>query len=186
MLFMVEMKVIDVVVKQINKSDIVFAKDRKGNWLHKNWCCLQYYEKFDGCPNVEKCMDEDLLENIADEPFIIVGFKCDYLNYLKIMRKTFPDWSERKIRIPYLWERRINKKLERKCNEVINYYARALGKFDLFYMNRPEIHGVFVIATMLRLGYEIELKPRNIVWKIYLIGKRKKGMIQKNVWEYLK
>ncbi len=178
------MEVLEWVYKSIKLSDIVFAKDRNGNWLHKKWCCLQYYDKIDGCPRFDKCENEKLLLEIAEEPFFIIGAKCNYKKYLEDMRERFWDWSDRKLRIPYLWETRINNLIEKRCFNFIKDAERN-KIFDLFYMNRPEIHGVFVIATMLRLGYEIELKPKNIVWKIYLIGKRKGGLIEKSLLEYI-
>jgi len=179
---MVEMKIIEIVVREIEVNDIVFCRDRKGNWLHKNWCALPYYDKF-GCPNLDRCKNEPLLLDEYDEPFIIIGFKCDYFDYLDKMRTSFPDWSERKIRIPYLWQKRIDRLLQEKTKEVIYDYNKK-GVFDLSYMKRPEINGVFVIATMIRLGYEIELKPKKIIWKIYLVGRRIKGNIQKNIMEF--
>ena len=59
-----------------------------------------------------------------------------------------------------------------------------MGIYGLNYMIRPEQYGVFVIATMIKLGYEIEAKPKDIVWKINLIGKEEFNPRQKKLGEY--
>ena len=180
---MVNMDIIKFVVKEVFKEDIIEARDRKGNWLHLNWCRLQYYDKFEGCP--KNCDNSFIYDELIGSPYIIVGAKCDYKKYLDEMRTKFDDWSERKLRIPYLWQHRINRLLIEKTNEVILEYENR-NIFDLTYLDVPEKHGVFVIATMLRLGYEIELKPINIVWKINLLGKQLTGNVQKKVTEYFR
>ena len=54
---MVNMEVLDIHIIPVERKDIVLAMDRKGNWLHKDWCQLKYYEK-EGCPTFDKCKDD--------------------------------------------------------------------------------------------------------------------------------
>lgn len=185
---MVKMEIIKFIVHEVSKDDIVLARDRKGNWLHLNWCRLQYYDKFEGCPN--NCDTSFIFDELLGDPYILVGAKCDYEKYLADMRYRFTNpitdvctWSERKLRIPYLWQSNIDRLLREKTKEVILDYEDK-GIYGLDYMTRPEQYGVFVIATMIRLGYEIELKPEKILWKINLVGKVLSGNRQKKMGEY--
>ena len=182
------MDILKFIVHEVSKDDIVLARDRNGNWLHLNWCRLKYYDKFEGCPN--DCDTSFIFDELLDEPYILVGAKCDYEKYLETMRDKFTNpftnvqtWSERKIRIPYLWQKNIDRVLREKTKEVILDYEDK-GVYGLDYMTRPEQYGDFVIATMLRLGYEIELKPEKILWKINLVGKSLSGTRQKKMGEY--
>lgn len=175
------MDILKFVVHEVDKDEIVLARDLNGNWLHLEWCRLKYYEKKEGCPN--NCDNSFIFDELYKAPYILVGAKCDFKKYLQDMRKQFDSWSERKIRIPYLWQRNIDKRLREKTENIIMKYE-AMGIYGLNYMVRPEQHGIFVIATMIKLGYEIETKPKDIVWKINLIGKEDYNPRQKKLGEY--
>jgi len=88
MKIMVDMKVLDIHIIPVERKDIVLAMDRKGNWLHKKWCQLTYYEK-EGCPTFDKCKDEPLIYDVYEEPFTFVCMKLNYKKYLEDMRKQF-------------------------------------------------------------------------------------------------
>lgn len=171
---MVEMKILDKVIREVSLNDIILCKDRKGNWLHKDWCRLSYYEKDRGCPRFYKdCMK--IIKTIFDvgiEPFIIVGYKFDFKKYIDDMRNLHPDWSIRKLKTVIYYQNRIKNIVDQETKNVIYKYV-VNGYSNLDFTDKPEIYGVFIIAMMLRMGYEIELKPENILWRINLIYKRK-------------
>lgn len=180
---MVDMKILDVEILPVERKDIVLAIDRNGNWLHKDWCRLRYYDK-EGCPNVNICMNKPLIYDYYDDPFIFVCMKLDYKRYLSDMRKQFPDWSNRKLRIPYLWQKSKRKKLNEITEKLIIEYEDDYKIFGLDYTFRPEINGVFVIASLLKLGLNIQIKPVDHLWIVNLIGKVIGGKRQKKIGEY--
>lgn len=177
------MKVLDIQIIPVERKDIVLAIDRNGNWLHKDWCQLPYYEK-EGCPTVEKCKNEPLIYDVYEEPFIFVCMKLDYMKYLLDMRKQFPEWSNRKLKIPYLWQKSKRKQINEICTKLIIRYEVEYQIYGLEYMFRPEINGVFVIASLLRLGLDIQVKPVDHVYIVNLIGKLKSEDRQKKIGEY--
>jgi len=180
---MVNMEVLDIHIIPVERKQIILARDRKGNWLHKDWCQLNYYEK-EGCPTYNKCKDEPLIYDVYEEPFIFVCMKLDYKKYLDDMKKQFKDWSNRKLKIPYLWQKSKRKQINEMCNKLIIEYEVEYSIFGLKYMIRPEINGVFVIASLLRLGLDIQVKPIDHVYIVNLIGKLKSKNRQKKIGEY--
>lgn len=188
---MVKMEIIDSIIKNISKEDIILCKDRKGNWLHKEWCRLPYYDKGFGCPRFYKeCMYiKDTIFDVGIEPFIIVGLKYNFKKYINDMKELHPDWSLRKLKTVIYYQNLINKELKNLTMDTIHNLILK-GYKNLDYTDKPEIYGIFIIAMMIRMGYEIELKPENILWKINLIYGRKerKGgyYISKDLKEYFK
>jgi len=188
---MVKMDIIDLIIKHISKEDIILCKDIKGNWLHKDWCQLEYYENIYGCPRFHReCMYiNDTIFDVGVEPFIIVGLKCNFKKYIEDMKELHPDWSLRKLKTVIYYQKNINKELKDLTIEKIKSLILK-GYKNLDYMDKPEIYGIFIIAMMIKMGYEIELKPKNILWKINLIYGRKdrKGgyYISKDLKEYFK
>ena len=180
---MVSMEVLDIKIIPVERKDIVLAIDRKGNWLHKEWCKLKYYEK-EGCPNVNVCMREPLIYDYYEEPFTFVCMKLNYKKYLEDMSKQFPSWSKRKLKIPYLWQKSKRKQINEICSKLIIKYESEYSIFGLDYTFRPEINGVFVIASLLRLGLDIQIKPIDHLWIVNLIGKVIGGKKQKKIGEY--
>ena len=180
---MVDMKVLDINIIPVERKDIVLAMDRKGNWLHKDWCQLPYYDKW-GCPTFDKCRDESLIYDVYEEPFIFVCMKLNYRKYLDDMREQFKDWSERKLKIPYLWQKSKRKQINEICDKLIIEYETEYSIYGLDYMVRPEINGVFVIASLLRLGLDIQVKPIDHVYIVNLIGKAISDERQKKIGEY--
>ena len=180
---MVYMHVICKDIIPVEREDILLAKDKNGNWLHKKWCQLPYYDKI-GCPSFNKCEKEPLIYDIYEEPFIFVCMKLDYKKYLDEMRTQFPKWSERKLKIPYLWQKSKRKQINELCDSIIIDYEVKHSIYGLDYMIRPEINGVFVIASLLRLGLDIQIKPIDHVYMVNLIGKLKDGDRQKIIGEF--
>jgi len=180
---MVNMEVLDIKIIPVKREQIVLAIDRKGNWLHKNWCQLQYYEK-EGCPTFEKCKNEPLIYDRFEEPFILVCMKLDYKKYLDDMRIQFPNWSERKLRIPYLFQKSKRKQINEICDKLILEYEKEYSIYGLEHTIRPEINGVFVIATLLRLGLDIQIKPIDHLYQVSLIGKSLSDYRQGKIGEY--
>ena len=180
---MVNMEVLDIQIIPVEREQIILARDRKGNWLHKDWCLLTYYEK-EGCPTYNKCKDEPLIYDVYEEPFIFVCMKLDYKRYLEDMKKQFKNWSDRKLKIPYLWQKSKRKQINEMCDKLIMEYEVEYSIYGLEYMIRPEINGVFVIASLLRLGLDIQVKPIDHVYIVNLIGKTISNERQGKIGEY--
>jgi len=100
------------------------------------------------------------------------------------MSKQFPSWSKRKLKIPYLWQKSKRKQINEICSKLIIKYESEYSIFGLDYTFRPEINGVFVIASLLRLGLDIQIKPIDHLWIVNLIGKVIGGKKQKKIGEY--
>lgn len=180
---MVNMEVLDIQIIPVEREQIILAIDKDGNWLHKNWCQLPYHDK-EGCPTYERCKDDPLIYDIFEEPFILVCMKLDYKGYLRIMRKQFPSWSERKLRIPYLWQKSKRKQINDICDKLIIEYEKEYSIYGLEHTFRPEVNGVFVIATLLRLGLDIQIRPTDHLWQVSLIGKSLSDSRQGKIGEY--
>mgnify|MGYP000090947200 CR=1 FL=1 len=136
----------------------------------REWCKLPYPNHPHGCPNYNHratCPPEaPLIENFIDlsRPVLAVfcGFKLN--EHIERMHQKHPDWSERQLKCVLYWQGSVNKRL-RDLAKLYSYtYASSI------YTLCPEAMGVNVIKTMKKVGLPIYPRPKDIVFKVGLIG----------------
>jgi predicted metal-binding protein len=136
----------------------------------REWCKLPYPDHPRGCPNYgikSSCPPKaPLIEesfNLDKEIWlIIVEFNLhDHINHMKARH---PEWSERQARCVLYWQPKVNKILKEACSKFSNTLSSSI------FTTCPEALGVNVIQTVKNLGIPIHSRPKDIVFKVGLVG----------------
>ena len=136
-------------------------------------CTQPYPNHPKGCPNFGKratCPPRcPFLEDVYDisQGFWVIWISFDFAAHRRIMKRKYPNWSQRQIDCCLYWQGTANKMLREAVADV-EYYLKGTGRFKTSYC--PEAMGVNVTATMKNLGVELEWPPQNIVHKVAIIG----------------
>lgn len=137
----------------------------------RDWCKLPYPNHPRGCPNYGKkdgCPPQTPLFIDVIEPRLLVAVKFDLGAWARRMKEKHPNWSDRQARCCLYWQGKVRKILR----EVCGYYSRRFGHDAIIY--KPEAMGVHVFATCATVGINLERNPQNIVYKVAIIGRKKR------------
>lgn len=93
--------------------------------------------------------------------FITIKFNLQ--KHAEQMKAKHNNWSEKQCRCVLYWQNSVRKTLKNACIKFCNNNGRI---FTLI----PEGMGVYVIKTAKRIGIPIQTKPKDIIFKIALIG----------------
>lgn len=139
------------------------------DYRSREWCKLPYPDHKNGCPNYGKkaeCPPEaplikDFIDLTIPHWFIVVKFNI--LAHIKRMKEKHPMWSDRQAKCVLYWQGTVRKTLRDEC---LNFCRSSNRIFTLL----PEAMGVQVIQTAKKIGIPIEVKPKEFIHKIALIG----------------
>lgn len=140
------------------------------NMKARSWCKLPYPNHPKGCPNFgrrETCpplvppIDEVFK---LDMPVWLVAVEFDLATHMDKMRKKHPNWSDRQLRCLLYWQGTVVKELKIVSGKTCQGYPGTV------YTTCPEAMGVNVISTGRKLGLPIQLKPKDTVYKMALVG----------------
>lgn len=140
----------------------------------RHWCKLPYPGHAYGCPNFRKkkgcppeaplVMQEYNLE--LDHWLAVVDFNLK--EHMERMGSLHPSWSERQRACCLYWQGGVRKRLKELCQKFI------AGNPEIVANDCPEALGVDVFKTAERMNIHLERNPREIVYKIALIGTARK------------
>jgi len=135
----------------------------------RNWCKLPYPDHPKGCPNYNKresCPPlVALFEDKIEPPYILVGVKFNLDKWVKRMKEKHPEWSDRQARCCLYWQGKVRKILRKTCENIC--------REDELIIYNPEGMGVHVFETCRRLGIKLKRNPRDMIWKIAIIGRKR-------------
>jgi len=139
----------------------------------RNWCTMPYPGHSKGCPNFgkkETCPPKiGLIDNLFDLSkehwFAVVKF--DLAGQVNRMANIHPEWSDRQCRCCLYWQGGVRKNLKKLCNKFLS------SKSGLTFSFCPEAMGVNVFRTFHRNGIMMRKNPKDIVYKVALIGTMK-------------
>jgi predicted metal-binding protein len=143
-------------------------------------CRLPYPAHPNGCPNYGKLEDcpprAPYLFKFFDknQKFCLVVYEFNMMEHMAKMRLRNPKWSDKQLRNVYYWQNTVRAKLNQVCRNICN-----LG-FDRFTL-KPEAMGLNLFATMRKFGLKLKKNPTDIVYKIALVGHRKRN---KGEWRF--
>lgn len=153
-----------MIIEITNKLEINYRASERING-QKAWCELPYPGHKKGCPNYGKGCPLPHVDNYFDlsKPHWFAITKFDLKNHVQKMKGGHPKWSERQCRCVLYWQNGVRKELDKTCREFIQ-------NKNLIFHKIPEAMGVNVILTLKKLKIPIEIKPKNFVHKVALIG----------------
>jgi len=136
-----------------------------------DWCQLPYPNHPKGCPNFNKkptCPPKaKWIEELVKPPYFLVGVKFNLKTHITRMRAKHPKWSEKQLKCLLYWQPHINKKLRQTAERL----ASQIPNSTVLYT--PEANGVHIFKTCETIGITLERNPKNYVWKIAIIGKKR-------------
>lgn len=144
-------------------------------------CMKPYAGHPNGCPNFGKkprCPPQaPLIGDALDlsSPTFAVWTKFDLHSHVEKMRESHSDWSQRRLECCLYWQGTARKDLKlelKKFYESEQYLSSDLA-FDSVELDTPEACGVDVTSTMESIGVVLEWPPKNFVYKVAVVGKRK-------------
>ena len=165
---MVNAELLDVVEIELKTKQIIKAIDKDGNWLHHKWCRLPYNEKDNGCINIDKCKEMVTFDKFSKELYVLNAMKWNYKKYIRDMKKLHPNWSYRQLGNIWYYQKHCRKLLGEKSDRIKYNYMWNKG-LTLKVMTSPEVNGINVLATLLRLKIKIERIPKNYVWFVHIL-----------------
>lgn len=138
-----------------------YLKSGEIRYKHPNGC--PRYNNDPNCPE-EAPLIQDVIDLNKELYFIAIKFNLKkHAERMKLLpRKDNRPWTNLQARCSRTWQNRINKLLTQACNQ----FCKNGQIFDL----RPEGKGVYVIKTAKKIGIPIQTKPKDIIFKIALIG----------------
>lgn len=140
----------------------------------RDWCRMRYPNHPQGCPNYGRrssCppaapLIADFIDITREMRLAVVDF--DLAAHAERMRRGHPAWTERQARCCLYWQNGVRDLLR---GAMANFVA-MMDPTGLVATDCPEAMGVQVIRTAQKLGVPIHPRPRDIVYKIGLIGCR--------------
>lgn len=181
----------DVRVVVIGGSEKVIVQLREiimGNtW---DWCRLPYGENKKGCPNYGKkagCPPSaPLVMSLIERPYYLVYQRFDLAAQEKRMKEKHPKWTARQARNCRYWQKKLVKELLNEAEGHLINLEYTLGNAwsslrSFVIVENPEGAGVNLFETCRRAGIILERDylHQQYVYKMVLIGKRKKPQIPK-------
>jgi hypothetical protein len=158
-----------MIIEVTNKLIINYRAHERINGK-KAWCELPYPRHKKGCPNYGKSCPLPRVGTVFDllKPHWFAIIRFDLISHIQRMKNLHPGWSYNQCKCVLYWQNGIKKQLDNICKEFIQIKDK-----NLIYHKIPEAMGVNVILTMKKIGHPIEIKPKNIIHKIALIGLKK-------------
>lgn len=135
----------------------------------RSWCELPYPNHPKGCPNYNKKPEcppnAPLINNFINlnKSIWFISIKFNIENHANQMKEKHPHWTKKQCRCVLYWQNTVRKNLKDSC---ILFCKNTQRIFTLI----PEAMGVYVIKTAKRIGIPIRTKPKDIIFKIALIG----------------
>lgn len=137
----------------------------------REWCRLPYPGHPDGCPNYNHSVlcpprvatVDEVFDLSKPHWFVIVSF--DMAAHVKTMSEKHPKWSDRQLRCCLYWQNTVRKNLG---IEILGFMATKSGGTIATMI--PEAMGVNVFRTCHRHGLMLRKDPKEIVYKIALVG----------------
>ena len=145
------------------------------NYNARTWCKLPYPNHPKGCPNYGKnktCPPKigkinKLFDLSKQHWFVIAEFDLKF--QAKRMKEKHPDWTERQCVCCLYWQGGVRKRLHTESKEF------CFSKIGTVYNMCPEAMGIDVIKTMQQFKIPIQRNPKNMIYKVALVGYKKKG-----------
>ena len=134
----------------------------------REWCKLPYPDHPHGCPNYGKKKDcppqAPFIESFISlsKPHFFVCQRFDLGSWSKQMKEKHPEWSDRQARCCLYWQGHVRKLLRESVKKNL--------RPGMIYTLCHEAMGVNVIKTAKRCGLSISVRPKDIVYKIALMG----------------
>lgn len=136
----------------------------------REWCKLPYPGHPNGCPNYgkkddcpPKCKKIEEVFNLELPHWLsIVEFNLG--EWANRMKEKHPKWTDKQCRCCLYWQGSVRKELRQSCDFFTGLY------WGTIYTLCPEAMGLNVIKTLKRRGFKIRAKPKDIVYKVALIG----------------
>lgn len=161
----------------IGDTFIVRVNNLVLDYRSRDWCKLPYPDHPRGCPSygkkwccppkigtVEKYFD-------LDAPLWLSVVQFHLAEYADLMKLRHPHWSDRQARCLLYWQPKVNKYLESLTYNFTHGINRSARSATFC----PEAMGVQVIKTAKGVGIPIVPRPKEVVYKIALIGSPAKG-----------
>lgn len=136
----------------------------------REWCKLSYPGHKNGCPNygeretcppkiktIYECFDLSKQHWLA-----VVSF--DLAAHVERLKEIHPDWSERQLFCCLYWQGSVRKQLKELCEDFVK------NKSEICFSNCPEAMGINVFTTLSKFDVKLTKNPKNIVYKVALIG----------------
>lgn len=141
----------------------------------RSYCKLPYPGHAQGCPNFDRraiCPPqaprfEELID--LDCPIYCIYYRFDLSDHVPRLRKSHPDWSERKLRCCLYWQGTARKQLKIKCAFFRQDHP------DYIILTCPEGNGVDIDATVKQIGIELQWPAIDYAYKIALAGVLREG-----------
>jgi len=133
------------------------------------WCLLPYPNHPKGCPNYGKKVgcppDVPYLFDAMDmsRPAYFAYIKFDLKTHAEKLLIKHPEWTSRQSRCCLYWQGGVRRDLREFCNETCEGTSMA-------YSTCPEAMGMNVMRTATKNGIPIDIKAREFVYKIALVG----------------
>lgn len=135
-------------------------------------CPKRYPGHPKGCPNYGKkpgCPPQaPLLGDLLDlgRPIWCVWNAFDFGAHVERMKAKHPEWSARQLACCLYWQGAARKQLQ----EGIDYLLARVPPTANLVVKCPEACGVNVMATMKKLGVELEWPPKTVAYQVALVG----------------
>lgn len=171
------MKESPVLIK-LKKKDILFSTKVQ------DFCKLPYPDHPKGCPNYNNGKREDcpprtmLIDKVIDldKPLFLVASPFDLKAHVERRRRRMKlrnaNWSERQLRNLLYWQNTAIKQHRERVRRVLDMIA---GDLKFIEIDKPEAHGVNLNVMLIGLhgAPKLEWPPKDVAWRISLIGVKK-------------
>lgn len=145
--------------------------------LARKWCLLPYPGHPKGCPNYgvkDICPPNVRMVHDAFDltfPHWFVIYKFDLAAHALEMGRRHPEWSDRQCRCCLYWQGTVRHNLM----EEASAFAATVERSGITLC--PEAMGVNVFRTCHRHRVMIRKNPRDIVYKVALVGRKRTSAV---------
>lgn len=162
--------------KSIQIKDLFFTLKTK------EWCKLPYPNHKNGCPNYNKspfCPPnspyyKEKIKKYKNLKLVIASF--DFHQYKTKMKQIHPNWTNRQLGNVLYWQSQVKKKLKEYISklkpDLILGCGSGLGTYSI------ESVGINIIRSLIHLKIEIQVKPKEYIKLICLIGYKNSKLTQ--------
>lgn len=128
-------------------------------------CAKPYPGHPKGCPNTAHCSVRPFFLDRYSAMVHVVALEFNFGDYLAMMAKKHPDWSDRKLRCPLYWQGHLRKELR---DYVAKHPVKGHRAFWI-----PEASGVNVTETCKNVGLELQWPPMDKSYMVVLYVKHR-------------
>lgn len=141
----------------------------------REWCLMPYPGHPKGCPNYGNKNHPDcpphssIITDFMDlsKPHWLIVVSFDLAAHVRALSKKHPQWSDRQCRCCLYWQGTPRSQLRKEAQ------AFSMSKPGTVSTLCPEGRGVNIFRTCHQHGLTIRKNPKDIVYKIALVGYRK-------------